>query len=196
MAPESDSFTWYQAQQVLTILGTGETLPAQKPRMMISENEKKINSTSMNHQPPKAPSPSPPPNSTPKTQDTLKPSKPTPTEEKPKPLLPTFSSSTDSSSIDSRKNKLQTMQTFSGSMDAGERSSLELAMKLQAEEQRRSQSIRSAPPPPVTNKNPNEWTCADCTFDNKMSATKCEMCGGGNRKPKNDSSSSSRPPPP
>jgi phage FluMu protein Com len=57
---------------------------------------------------------------------------------------------------------------------AEDRASLELAMRLQAEERTAAhQRSQPAPAPP----RPQSWSCGACTYENKGGAAECEVCG-------------------
>ncbi len=55
---------------------------------------------------------------------------------------------------------------------AEDRASLELAMRLQAEERTAAQRSQAPAPP-----RPQTWSCAACTYENKGTAGECEVCG-------------------
>lgn len=83
--------------------------------------------------------------------------------------------------------------TFTATPSAQDRSSMELAMKLQQMESSYQTTSYARPPPPpassVMAPSSQVWACPSCTLENQMSAPECIACGaprpppGGGSKP-------------
>mmetsp|Transcript_27167 Transcript_27167/g.43652 ORF Transcript_27167/g.43652 Transcript_27167/m.43652 type:complete len:1980 (+) Transcript_27167:563-6502(+) len=186
---DTDMYASHLAARLFACLGIGEVLVRKKavkptiPAPIVNGTAPNGHINSKVHVPPSVHHPKPPqmpathtsvplpkqPKTSPLLSATKQPAPPQ------MPLLPTYSSTVNANSI-----RQAPPSRHSGTTSQTDLASLELARKLQAEENRKQQqqTAKRAPPPST------KWNCGTCTFENEASATKCEMC----QKPKPQSS--------
>ena len=184
----TDPLTVFQAKRLFAIIGDGTRLDSVKPKPRLSPKL----------QVPVEPKPAPPLPKAPVETKPMRQESQVKTSSFPKPvtspILPKYSSTitsrppVDRGSGAMHRATLPQSRAVSQSMTSAERSSLELAQKLQQEEARRSGSVESR-----RGTGNAEWECAACTFHNRAANAKCEMCGGTSKRPVGGGN---RPPPP